>query len=248
MKHKNQKYIRLPLSLLFSLSLVVTLSTQRTYAASVMDDFEDGDSVGWVATKPCLHCGSGNWRVESGVVVQDEGRDNYMFVLEDHVMATQSLQADVLNYDNGQAGLTVWYQDYNNWVQVQYPYFNGYTSTWGFNVKEMVDGDYTWTHYPFDFGLRTWRVLKLDVDSTSGELAVYIDDVLALTHTLRTSHREGLSGFSSSNAGGNFDNFVLTDEAAPSSKDECKKGGWETFTNPSFKNQGQCVSYVQKQK
>lgn len=24
---------------------------------------------------------------------------------------------------------------------------------------------------------------------------------------------------------------------------ECKKGGWKSFTNPSFKNQGQCVSY-----
>lgn len=24
----------------------------------------------------------------------------------------------------------------------------------------------------------------------------------------------------------------------------CKKGGWKTFSNPSFKNQGQCVKYV----
>lgn len=24
----------------------------------------------------------------------------------------------------------------------------------------------------------------------------------------------------------------------------CKKGGWKTFTNPSFKNQGKCVSYM----
>ena len=30
----------------------------------------------------------------------------------------------------------------------------------------------------------------------------------------------------------------------PTSKDQCKKGGWQTFNNPSFKNQGQCVSYV----
>jgi hypothetical protein len=31
----------------------------------------------------------------------------------------------------------------------------------------------------------------------------------------------------------------------PTSKAQCKKGGWKTFNNPSFKNQGQCVSYVQ---
>lgn len=28
-------------------------------------------------------------------------------------------------------------------------------------------------------------------------------------------------------------------------KNQCKNGGWKTFTNPTFKNQGQCVSYVQ---
>jgi hypothetical protein len=27
------------------------------------------------------------------------------------------------------------------------------------------------------------------------------------------------------------------------SKDVCKDGGWKTFTNPSFKNQGDCVSF-----
>ncbi len=31
---------------------------------------------------------------------------------------------------------------------------------------------------------------------------------------------------------------------SPVSKDECKKGGWMSFNSPSFKNQGQCVSYV----
>ncbi len=30
----------------------------------------------------------------------------------------------------------------------------------------------------------------------------------------------------------------------PETKDECKDGGWMTFVNPSFKNQGQCVSSV----
>ena len=30
----------------------------------------------------------------------------------------------------------------------------------------------------------------------------------------------------------------------PTSKDECKNGGWQTFNNPTFKNQGDCVSSV----
>lgn len=33
--------------------------------------------------------------------------------------------------------------------------------------------------------------------------------------------------------------------ASPISKAQCKHGGWKSFTSPSFKNQGQCVSWVE---
>jgi len=33
----------------------------------------------------------------------------------------------------------------------------------------------------------------------------------------------------------------------PTSKDQCKNGGWSTFSNPSFKNQGLCIAYVNNQ-
>ncbi|HEX8591247.1 MAG TPA: hypothetical protein VF696_00645 [Candidatus Paceibacterota bacterium] len=36
--------------------------------------------------------------------------------------------------------------------------------------------------------------------------------------------------------------------AEPTNKDQCKNGGWKTFTNPSFKNQGQCVSHAQHER
>jgi hypothetical protein len=29
----------------------------------------------------------------------------------------------------------------------------------------------------------------------------------------------------------------------PTSKDQCKNGGWQSFNNPSFKNQGDCIQY-----
>lgn len=32
--------------------------------------------------------------------------------------------------------------------------------------------------------------------------------------------------------------------AAPTSADQCKNEGWRRFTNPRFRNQGDCVSYV----
>jgi hypothetical protein len=37
---------------------------------------------------------------------------------------------------------------------------------------------------------------------------------------------------------------ALTLTGPPTSKDQCKDGGWMAFNNPSFKNQGDCVSYV----
>jgi hypothetical protein len=30
----------------------------------------------------------------------------------------------------------------------------------------------------------------------------------------------------------------------PTNKDECKNNGWQTFTNPTFKNQGDCIQFV----
>ncbi len=37
---------------------------------------------------------------------------------------------------------------------------------------------------------------------------------------------------------------VVPPTTGPATKDACKNNGWKTFTNPSFKNQGQCVSSV----
>lgn len=40
-------------------------------------------------------------------------------------------------------------------------------------------------------------------------------------------------------------NLVKAPVGPPTDMSQCKKGGWMTFDNPSFKNQGDCVSYVQ---
>ena len=41
-------------------------------------------------------------------------------------------------------------------------------------------------------------------------------------------------------------NITLNGEpqAAFPTKADCKNGGWQNFTSPAFKNQGDCVSYV----
>jgi len=40
------------------------------------------------------------------------------------------------------------------------------------------------------------------------------------------------------------DNVSLSSSGSPTNKDDCKNGGWLTFDNPTFKNQGDCVSFV----
>lgn len=43
-----------------------------------------------------------------------------------------------------------------------------------------------------------------------------------------------------------IDSFqILGDPTSPTDKDECKNGGWVDYTNPEFKNQGDCISYVE---
>jgi hypothetical protein len=37
---------------------------------------------------------------------------------------------------------------------------------------------------------------------------------------------------------------VVGDSTKPTSMDDCKNGGWMNFQDPTFKNQGECVSYV----
>jgi hypothetical protein len=46
------------------------------------------------------------------------------------------------------------------------------------------------------------------------------------------------------NAGNGFlvDGLSLASSVLPTSKDQCKNGGWQTFNDPTFKNQGECVA------
>ena len=39
-------------------------------------------------------------------------------------------------------------------------------------------------------------------------------------------------------------NWQPAPASGPTNHDQCKKDGWQTFMNPKFKNQGDCVSYV----
>lgn len=55
----------------------------------------------------------------------------------------------------------------------------------------------------------------------------------------------GAAVAATANNGFVVDNMSLrTFATAPSNADQCKKGGWQSFNNPTFKNQGDCIQYV----
>ena len=40
---------------------------------------------------------------------------------------------------------------------------------------------------------------------------------------------------------------AISPQVRPVIEDDCKDDGWRDFTNPSFKNQGQCIKFVHGQ-
>ena len=55
---------------------------------------------------------------------------------------------------------------------------------------------------------------------------------------------QGMADVSAITVNGTLEVPTPVVSGTPTSKSDCKHDGWKTFTNPSFKNQGQCVSYV----
>ncbi|HWN23390.1 MAG TPA: hypothetical protein VNP93_15540 [Gaiellaceae bacterium] len=53
-------------------------------------------------------------------------------------------------------------------------------------------------------------------------------------------------GYTVATDGVQFNDVIYNFEVGltPATKDDCKNGGWMTFNDPAFKNQGECVSWV----
>ncbi len=64
----------------------------------------------------------------------------------------------------------------------------------------------------------------------------------ALERGIRINNSGQITGFG--NIDGQRHGFLLTPGLTPTDKDQCKNDRWREFTNPRFKNQGQCVSFV----
>ncbi len=234
------------ISLVIVLTVLFGFSVTPTYAGSFSDNFNDGNANGWwLGYSLANPANNGNWRVENGELVQDTGFDGVIALLENQQFSDQITTADVkLNDPSGGGGLVFWFQDNNNWTHaIAYP-------AGGFiELHEHINGVTYGVHYAYPSLVNnTWYNLKVDANSTNGDIKVYLDNNYLFTYTATASIRTGQTGVINGNAGGYFDNFAITSNSIVDplvNKAQCKNGGWKVYTNPTFKNQGACVSYLE---
>ena len=126
-----------------------------------------------------------------------------------------------------------------SWFDCRYDFIADSASTAGFVTAGF---DVTDTPDSMDFrneactatiaelpeGATIW-FFSLNLGDTSGNdagIGAYFDNVVVATSAETTAY--------------DFEPVVT----APTSKDDCKKGGWQSFDDPAFRNQGECVSFV----
>lgn len=143
-------------------------------------------------------------------------------------------------------------------------HFGCYTDDGDYAVFSASNNAPGWPKNPardsYRVDVEGWYTLQHDFyDDGGGVLAVdlnLIDAGGAVLHSWTLSDPTDLIG---TTVGGNRYGWLVVNKleslavdnsrldapvGPPTSKAECKKGGWEQFNNPTFKNQGDCVSYV----
>ncbi|MGH3002517.1 MAG: hypothetical protein ACRDM1_07660 [Gaiellaceae bacterium] len=116
------------------------------------------------------------------------------------------------------------------------PRFNVLTSDSTFflgcnNVTPTTNGDGTVT-YSFD---------RSTIAAAGGQVPFPTGTIQSLAVLIDI---QGSADVSSITVNGAVQVPTPTTSGTPTSKSDCKHGGWKTFTSPSFKNQGRCVSYA----
>ena len=85
-----------------------------------------------------------------------------------------------------------------------------------------------------------------DASTNTGFVYDVVNDNYMLTYSATTQNRNGYTGVLTGNSGGYFDNFYISSDLILSNKEQCKEEGWRIFINPTFNNQGECVSYLEQ--
>jgi len=112
------------------------------------------------------------------------------------------------------------------YTSVQAPFFLGCN-----NVTPVINGDGSAT-YTFD---------ATTIAAGGGQVPVPTGTITSVDVLLDV---QGSADLTKITFNGVTQVPVVAQVGPPTSKNACKHGGWKTFNHTTFKNQGQCVSYV----
>ena len=112
------------------------------------------------------------------------------------------------------------------YTSVQAPFFLGCN-----NVTPVINGDGSAT-YTFD---------ATTIAAGGGQVPVPTGTITSVDVLLDV---QGSADLTKITFNGVTQVPVVAQVGPPTSKNACKHGGWKTFNHPTFKNQGQCASFV----
>jgi hypothetical protein len=168
------------------------------------DDFNDGDTEGWWLSP------RGNWSIENGSLRQDNqgNGEDWVYGVMDYEISDQIIETKVNT--QGYGGVVVWYKDPKHCIAVII-----YPLRRGLNLNEAKDGGSISLRYVIPTSHDTWYKLRVNANSVTGELDIYIDDSYIFTYKANTMIRTGQSGVTSGNGGAYFDDFKITNFFPP---------------------------------
>lgn len=169
------------------------------------DDFDDGNTDGWVFLPNSKYGTEPNWLVENQTLAQLSLWDHNPGLVEGLLVGNQTAETDVwLSGPGDYGGLTLWYHDDDNRVEVGL-----YPAAGGLRVWEWVAGQHIDISYSLDFRERTWHRLRVEANSRSGRINIYVNDTYWGSYKAASLRRAGLSGLFGGNNGGHYDNYSL---------------------------------------
>lgn len=195
-------------TVLLSMILLLAMATP-IYARSAYNDNFSSIKIKdwwWLGNSISIPWIDGNWRLEDGALVNDNGVDNTIALVDGNTFSSQVVESDLkVNGPSGSCGVIFWHQSSENWVKVYI--VPVYDAVW---IREMNGSTYLMQEFSLpDLQHDAWYKLRVETDSITGEINAFVDGEHIFSYTVSTPVRSGKTGVITGNAGGYFDNFKL---------------------------------------
>jgi len=160
------------------------------------DNFNNGRMDGWVVDY-------GNWVVQDGALVESpvDASDWKLILVDNLNTASQTIEV-MVNPKHDGGNVSFWHLNWANQVEVGISY---YYQTIAIGECHDTIGKVVWIRR--EVLPDAWYKLRIEADSVTGDVAVYVDDVYVYTYTVETPHRSGKVGFHSGSHGSAWDDF-----------------------------------------